>query len=69
MRRVVCSDSEPMPGVSISVTVRSACEGQVTTSWATSAELSSPRSMSMTPSSRVNRSWRGAPCFGVAITW
>ena len=48
-----------MPGVSMSVAVRSACDGQVTTSWSTSSGRSPPRSTSIASSSRVNRSWRG----------
>jgi hypothetical protein len=57
-----------MPGVSMSVAVRSARDGQVTSIWRTSSGFRPPRSTSMAPSSRVNRAWRGSPVRGCSIT-
>ena len=62
------SESEPMPGVSISVAPRSACDGQLMSSEGTSSGRVPPRSTSIAPSSRVKRSWRGEPERGCRVT-
>src|SRR4051794_28915873 len=69
VRADTSTDSEAMPGVSISVIERSDDEGQSTTRRSTSSAGVSPRSTSMAPASRENGTCRGSlPSLGCSVT-